>query len=380
MVKKTLPLFTVLMLAALLLVVTDSLYLFKAIQITWLRGQTDVDIYDFEASQTRTIKTEKSKPWILHKDYNKVGLSNKAANILDDSKTTAFIIIKGGKILTEKYFDEGAVDKLSQVWSVTKTYTSFALLKAVEDGLIESIDDPVHKYIPEWTAKKELTLRYLALMSAGLAWNERDHTPFARIARFNFHDDLEKLSIYDLPSMEEAGKVQHYNSGGTQLLGTVINRVLKDKTLTDYISEKFWGPLGYEYQGQYIIDSEESGNEKSFGGMAATARDISRLGQVLLDDGKWEGQEFFSSKQMETIKTIPYNNKTYAYGLWTGVYNGNRFYMQKGVKGQICITYPAGNLVITRFGHKLNDENFEVESIPQDVTNYIEEAIRISAI
>ncbi len=358
---------------------TDGLYLLKAAQIIWLRGQTDACIYDFTAHDTRAIKAGQHQPWELDPQYNKVAISDTVQAILDELETTAFLVIKDGKILTEKYFLEGSQTEQSALWSITKTYTSFAILKAIDDGLIDSVDDPVVKYLPEWPDKQkpQLTLRHLASMSAGLYWDEMDHSPFALIAKFNFYDDLNSITIKDMYPLEKPGTLQHYNSGGTQLLGMVLQRVLGDKNISTYIAEKFWQPLGCQQDALYVLDSEAKGMEKAFGGMVSSARDAARLGQVLLDNGQWKGQTFFRQEHMNLIKAVPYNNKTYGYGLWTGLYEGERFYLQAGFRGQFCITVPSHQLVIARLGHKAYKKQ-ELEDLPKEVFSYIGEAIRIA--
>lgn len=358
--------------------VTDTTYLLKAFRTVWMRGNTDATIDDFQVQVTKTIKAGQPQTWALHDQYNKVELSEGIQQYHKEKKSIAFLIVKDGKLLTEKYFNEGSETHLSGIWSITKTYTSFLILKAVQDGLISSIDDPVKKYIPELNiAQKEpLTLRHLASMSAGLYWDEWSHEPLSLITKLNFYGDLEKFTIEDMYATGEPGMIQHYNSGGTQMLGTVLKRVLGKKSITDYLSEKFWHPLGYEHDGLYVLDSKKHGNEKAFGGIVSTARNVTKLGQLILNDGVWNGQQILSPADMELIKNLPYNNKTYTYGLWTGVYQGSRFYYQAGFGGQLCITFPKYNLVITRLGHK-NSPRASLEDVNPDTFTLISEALRI---
>ena len=91
-------------------------------------------------------------------------------------------------------------------------------------------------------------------MSAGLYWEEMDHSPFSLIAQFTFDNDITPLTINALPAIGNPGDVQHYNSGGTQLLGTILLRVLDGKNISTYISENFWQPLGMQQDGMYVLD------------------------------------------------------------------------------------------------------------------------------
>lgn len=377
--KKAIKYFAISILAlGILLWATDTWYLLKALRTTYLRGQTGVEIYDFKVQAVKTVKADPGKPWELHPDYNKLPLSDSIQLMHKNLNTTAFLIIKDGKILSEHYYNEGAPDKLSGVWSVTKTYTSLLILKALEDGLIDKLDDPVSKYLPEWNVEQDstLTVRHLCSMSTGLYWDELEQTPFSLIAKLNFYNDLEKFTLNDLYAVGNPGRKQHYDSGGMQLLGTLLSKVLKDKSISDYLSEKLWQPLCAQNNALYILDSRKHQNEKTYGGLVATARDISRLGHVIADSGKWKGKQILDSAQLKTLTNIPYNNKTYAFGIWTGLYQGKRFYYQSGHLGQFCISFPEHNLVITRFGHnKLPKKH--MNAVSPETYIYIKEALRI---
>jgi CubicO group peptidase (beta-lactamase class C family) len=368
----------VIALLLLILKVTDRSYLLNGARIVYWRGHKNVGIYDYTVEHTRTIIAKPGQPWQLDSMYNKIPLSDSILKLHKELQTTAFLIIKDGKILSENYFNEGAQDKLSGVWSVTKTYTTLLILKAIEDGLIESLDDPVTKYLPEWKVKqdKPLTIRHLACMSTGLFWDEDDKTPFSLIAKLNFYDNMEKFIFTDMYAVGSPGDIQHYDSGGMQMLGIILKRVLKGRSISEYLAEKLWQPLGAEHNALYVLDSQKQGNEKTFGGLVATARDISRLGQLINDNGIWGGKQILSDADMQTIKAIPFHNKTYSYGIWTGLYHGQRFYYQSGFLGQFCISFPDEHLVITRFGHH-NLKKADLEDVSKETYLYIDEAFRM---
>ena len=358
--------------------ITDTTYLLRGVRTVYLRGNTDVTIDDYLVQETSTIKATNPKAWPLHEAYNSIELSNDFKSFNKKQGSIAFLVIVDGKIVSETYFEEGAPSHLSGIWSISKSYTSFLMLKAQQDGLIDDINDPVSKYLPEWTIQqdKDLTLRHLASMNTGLFWDEMDHSPFSLIAKLNFYGDLETYTLEDLYAIGTPGELQHYNSGGTQLLGTVLNRILEPKTISRYLEESFWTPLNYEHDGLFILDSQEHRNEKTFGGLVSTARNVSRIGQLINDKGQWNGQQILTKEDMNLITTLPYNNTTYTYGLWTGMYQGDRYYYQAGFGGQFCISFPKYNLVITRLGHQTSKKE-DINAVSPDTKVYINEALRI---
>jgi CubicO group peptidase (beta-lactamase class C family) len=358
--------------------ITDTSYLLRGVRTVYLRGNTDVTIDDYTVQETARIQAANPKAWPLHEAYNSIELSQNFLEFNKRQASIAYLVLHKGKLLSETYFDEGSQEHLSGIWSISKTYTSLLLLKAQQDGLIDSIDDPVSKYLPEWTVQQErpLTLRHLASMNTGLFWDEMDHSPFSLIAKLNFYGDLERYTLEDLYAVGSPGGEQHYNSGGTQLLGTVLNRVLEPKSISEYLEEVFWIPLNYEHDGLFVLDSKTERNEKTFGGLVSTARNVSRIGQLINNKGQWNGQQILSEADMELLTTLPYNNETYTYGLWTGVYQGDRYFYQAGFGGQFCISFPKYDLVVTRLGHKTSKKE-HINAIAPDTEVCIQEALRL---
>ena len=255
--KKALKIFGVFTgLILLTMWITDTTYLIRGVRTVYLRGNTDVGIDDYTVQETSTIKAGQPEAWPLHEAYNSIALSDDFKSFNHKQKSIAYLVIENGEIISETYFGEGSSNHLSGIWSISKSYTSFLLLKARQDGLIDDLNDPVSKYLPEWTVQQEqpLTLRHLASMNTGLFWDEMDHSPFSLIAKLNFYGNLEAYTLEDLYAIGEPGTLQHYNSGGTQLLGTVLNRILEPKTITTYLEETFWDPLNYENDGLFILD------------------------------------------------------------------------------------------------------------------------------
>lgn len=75
------------------------------------------------------------------------------------------------------------------------------------------------------------------------------------------------------------------------MLGLVLERALKDKTITQYLQEKLWTPLGMEYDASWSIDKKKDGLEKTFCCLNARARDFAKIGRLYLQNGKWNDQQ-----------------------------------------------------------------------------------------
>ena len=99
-------------------------------------------------------------------------------------------------------------------------------------------------------------------MTSGLDYNEGYFNPFGDVATFYYGTNLRK-AIFKMKLKEEPGKTFEYLSGNTQILGLVLERAIKDKTITQYLQEKLWTPLEMEYDASWSIDRKD-GLEKPF--------------------------------------------------------------------------------------------------------------------
>ena len=115
-------------------------------------------------------------------------------------------------------------------------------------------------------------------MSSGMKWKEKYYSVINITSESYFSDDLRSVilgqEIIDIP-----GQKFRYSSGDTQLLAMVIEKAT-ETTLTNYLSEKFWKPMGAENSALWQIDSKKSGMEKAYCCIASTARDFARFGKI----------------------------------------------------------------------------------------------------
>ena len=159
-------------------------------------------------------------------------------------KTVAFLIIKNDTIQYEKYFDGYERESIVPSFSMAKSVTSILIGCAIDDGLIKSVDEPITDYISELQKKdfEKVTIKHLLQMTSGLKYNESYVNPFGDAASFyyglNLRKQIGKMQLEAWP-----GERFQYVSGSTQLLGLVLERALKDKTVTEYLQEKIWTRL-----------------------------------------------------------------------------------------------------------------------------------------
>lgn len=273
---------------------------------------------------------------------------------LKDNKTVAFLIIQNDTIQYEKYFAGYEAESIVPSFSMAKSVTSILIGCAIDEGLINSVNDPVIQYIPELKKKgfDRVTIEHLLQMTSGLDFNEGYFNPFGDVATFYYGTNLRKA----IPKMElkqEPGKSFEYISGNTQLLGLVLERALKTKTVTQYLEEKLWIPLQMEFDASWSLDRKKDGLEKTFCCLNARARDFAKIGRLYLNKGNWNGKQIVSASWVEQSIRMDSSHGSaayYQYQWWIPTKTGD--FMAQGILGQYIYVNPQKNLIIVRLGKK----------------------------
>lgn len=271
---------------------------------------------------------------------------------LEDNKTVAFLIIRHDTIQYEQYFKGYSRECIVPSFSVAKSVTSILIGCAIDDGFIKSVEEPVTNYIPELRKRgfDKVTIAHLLQMTSGLRFNESYFNPFGDAASFYYGRRLRK-QIARMKLKAEPGQRFEYTSGSTQLLGMVLERALKQKTITGYLQEKIWDPLGMEYDASWSIDKKRDGIEKAFCCLNARAVDFAKIGRLYQNKGNWNGKQVVSAKWIEQSTKPDLSaggSEHYRYQWWLPTPNED--FMAQGILGQFVYVHPAKNLVIVRLG------------------------------
>jgi CubicO group peptidase (beta-lactamase class C family) len=271
---------------------------------------------------------------------------------LDDNNTVAFLIIKNDTIQYEKYFDGYEQESIVASFSMAKSVTSILIGCAIDEGLIKSVDESITTYIPELKENglEKVTIKHLLQMTSGIDFNESYFNPFGDAASFYYGRKLRK-NISKMKPKIDPGQNFNYISGNTQLLGLVLERALKTKTITEYLQEKIWTPLEMEYDASWSIDRKENGLEKTFCCLNGRARDFAKIGRLYLNKGNWNGTQIVSESWVEESTKIDQTEGSadyYQYQWWIPTAKGD--FMAQGILGQFIYINPSKNLVIVRLG------------------------------
>ena len=285
--------------------------------------------------------------------------------------TDGLLVLHNGKIVYEKYWNGNTKDSKHISFSVAKSYLSALIGIAYEEGLINSLDDTVEKYLPEFgdSGYKGVTIKNLLQMSSGIAFNEDYADPNSDINRFGratARGQSFKDFAMTLKNGRQQGTYNHYVSLDTQILSLILESVTNMPT-REYLYKKIWSKIGTENDAYYITDS--SGSDMALGGLNATLRDFSKFGYLYLNNGNWFGEQIVPKQWvidshtpdaphlMPNAGDLSSNEWGYGYQWWIP---GNPLtdYTAHGIFNQFIYVDPQSNIVIakTSSNHRFRSE------------------------
>jgi len=275
--------------------------------------------------------------------------------------TSALLVIQEGSVRFEEYFLTGGRDVNWLSMSVAKSFTSTLIGIAYDEGLINSLDDPITDYVPELagSAYDGVAIVDILEMSSGAAWNEDYADPDSDVMRMGkimgIGGSLDKFTA-DIKPERVPGTYNRYNSADTQALGMLVSRAT-GRSLTQYMQEKLWEPLGTESDAYWIIDDFDV--EMAFAGLNATARDYAKIGELFRNKGSWFGKQIVSedwvtnathsSKAHLLPGENPASDYPMGYGYQWWLMDGDEGeYSAIGVYNQFIYVNPTKDLVIVK--------------------------------
>lgn len=295
------------------------------------------------------------------------------ATLLERTGTKAFLVLKDDKMIYETYL-ESSKQEINTSFSVAKSFDSALIGAAIADGLIDSLDDPIIKYIPELSGRglDTMTIRNLLRMDTGIRYrSEADMiAPFSDDALTYYPPNLRKIALRVQASTTPIGEAFHYNNFHPLLEGLILERV-SGMPVAEYLQERIWKPMGAEYPASWSLDSQASGFEKMESGINATAVDFARFGLLYLHKGFWNGQQILPAEWVEeSVSPDPTDKREFEgypfwkeiggyYGFhWWGLNNsdGSFDFMARGNLGQLIYVAPRENMVIVRLGDERDSQ------------------------
>ena len=279
--------------------------------------------------------------------------------LLEKMETTALVVIKDGKMLSENYYMGTDRDDLRISWSMAKSFMSGLYGKALASGAVASLDDPVEKYVPSLSgsAYEGASIRNVLNMASGIAFNEDYMDPKSDINDMGrilgLGGSMDKYTASLTAKRGAAGADWQYVSIDTHVAAMVL-RAATGKSLHALFEETYGAKLGFEVAPFYLTDGKDVAF--ALGGLNLTTRDYAKFGQLFLQGGQWNSEQVIPAEwvRASTVHSAPNigdRGVGYGYQWWVpmlqeGPNKGDFFAV--GIYGQYIYVNPRANLVIAK--------------------------------
>ena len=277
--------------------------------------------------------------------------SEKVNKLLDlsfsDDATQAVVVIKNGKIISERYADGYDSSSHGTSWSMAKSYYAALIGISIDKGEIKSLDEKVNNYLDYFSDERShITIRDLLDMSSGLDFPSHEHE------KMFFQSD--HLSYAKGVGVEKGAGIKfEYNNVNSMLLGDILFQATGKKADELFI-ERILKPLQID---DFKLWKDEKGNVMTYCCVDMSARDYSKIGLLFSRNGIWNNQQLISKKFIdetfrvvwETPSRFSDYKRYYSLHWWVSKYDDeSKIFNTSGKFGQYTFVDRENDIVVTR--------------------------------
>ena len=269
----------------------------------------------------------------------------------EDQATMSAVLIKDGYIVQEQYADGFDQDSYGTSWSTAKSYYAALIDISLDRGEIESLDDPVSKYVESYrnNEKENITIRQILNMTSGLEFQSHEHEMmFLEADHVKY---AEKVGVETPP-----GEVFQYNNVNSMMIGEILKGAT-GKTAKVLLDERVFSQIGLE---NYTAWEDSAGNTMTYCCLDMSARDYSKFGLLFNRDGRWGDKQIISKDYVDESLQLYWgstpdmgwsHSDTRGYSLqwWISKYDDDaKIYNTSGKFGQFIFIDKERDIVFTR--------------------------------
>ncbi len=288
--------------------------------------------------------------------------------------SSAFIVWHKGTLIEETYFDGYNRDALIKAKSLAKPLTAILIGRAIAQGYIKSLDQPVADFVTEWKndpRRSKILVRHLLDMRTGLLAQGIPTGPADILQRAYLHPRHDEIIINEYPLTHEPGTRYDYSNANAELVAPLIERATRTR-YAHYLTKTLLEPLGAA--GGTIFVNRPGGMAHSGCCVQMPARTWLKLGILLLNDGVWKGNRLLPEGYVAAMRTPTKENPNAGLGVWTGQpyaklrgslnpefamgrtlqsesYAASDLFLFDGNGSQVVYIIPSQDLVILRTGN-----------------------------
>ena len=268
-----------------------------------------------------------------------------------DQATMGAVLIKDGYIVKEQYADGFNQDSYGTSWSTAKSFYAALIGISLDKGEIDSLDDPVSKYVKEYdtAGKKDITIRQILNMTSGLEFPSHEH-------EMMFFEDDHMEYAFKVGMESEPGEKFQYNNVNSMMIGEILKNAT-GKTAKTLIDERIFSKINLT---NYTAWEDSAGNTLTYCCLDMSARDYSKFGLLFSRDGNWNGEQIISKEYVDESLKLYWgstpsmgwsHSDTRGYSLqwWISKYDDQaKIYNTSGKFGQFVFVDKDRDIIFTR--------------------------------
>ena len=257
---------------------------------------------------------------------------------------SSLLVAQGTDLVAAQYFRGMRPGRAANIKSASKSVLSALVGIALEEGALDSLDQPIGPFFPDIlagdSAKQQITLRNLLTMQAGL-----ESTSFGNYGEWVSSRSWVRDALRR-PLVGTPGDGMIYSTGTSHLVSVLLTKATGVPT-RQYAQEKLFDPLGVQ-----IRSWQQDPQGYYFGGnnLAVTPTALLRLGQLYWNDGRWNGRQVLPEGWVEQSWQEPvkrsYRGFHYGFFWWVEEFGGRPTYFAWGYGGQFVFVVPSIDLVV----------------------------------
>jgi uncharacterized protein (TIGR03437 family) len=272
-----------------------------------------------------------------------------AAQYIESNSPTRFslLVFRNGRLVFERYFHGSQAADSNNIKSVSKSVLSILTGIAIQEGLLRGTDQKLYEFYSEYflpgddPRKLDITIAHLMTMTAG----------FLQVETGALHSQWDSSPnpnqfVIELPLDSTPGEKFNYSTGLSHLLSGILTKASGTGTL-DFANSRLFGPLGVtcarwsqDPTGIYIGGSE----------VWLTARDLAKIGLLVLRNGRWADRTIVSEDWLRTSTRLRVRTQSvlgdYAYFWWKATIDGYPATIGMGYGGQYMFLVPDLDLIM----------------------------------
>lgn len=268
------------------------------------------------------------------------------------------VVIKDGKLVIEEYYNTFWRRTIHDIRSAGKSITALLLGIAIDQGLIEDVEQPVYGFFSQEKYDYEITdehrkikIKHLLTMSSGLDADTDDGDTPGNAGNWMGLEDW-VTHLLNVPMAFETGSKWVYTDACSMLIGAIIEET-SGMNLEAFADKHLFGPLGIA---EYYWYKSPKGQTAASGNLYLSTLDFAKLGYLIVNKGKWGEQQLISESWIEAVckKRIPlpdyYNESHYGYFWYIGEREvegkSYRYVAASGNGGNKIYALPDENLLV----------------------------------